>query len=40
MAEKLTLQYDRDADILYIGKCEPSMPSRSPKSWATTSLPG
>jgi len=23
MAEKLTFQYDRDADILYIGKREP-----------------
>ncbi|MFZ1932291.1 MAG: DUF2283 domain-containing protein [Thermoguttaceae bacterium] len=23
MVEKLTLQYDREADILYIGKCEP-----------------
>lgn len=23
MAEKLTFQYDRDGDVLYIGKCEP-----------------
>lgn len=23
MADKLTFQYDRDADILYIGKCSP-----------------
>ncbi len=23
MGEKLTFQYDRDADILYIKKCEP-----------------